>query len=33
MLKEKPGICLYEKKYYTEDIVQTKDNIEVPSMK
>ena len=29
MLKEKLGICLY----YTEDIMQTQDNTEAPSIK
>ena len=33
MLKEKLGVCLYEENYYTEDIIQTQDNIEVPSIK
>ena len=33
MLKEKFGICLYEENYYTENIIQTQDNIEVPSIK
>ena len=33
MLKEKLGICLYEEKYYTEDIIQTQVNTEVPSVK
>ena len=33
MLKEKIGICLYEENYYTEDIIQTQDNTEVPSIK
>ena len=33
MLKEKLGICLYEENYYTEDIIQTQDNTEVPSIK
>ena len=33
MLKEKLGICLYEDNYYTEDIIQTQDNTEVPSIK
>ena len=30
MLKEKLGICLYEENYYTEDIIQTQGNTEVP---
>ena len=33
MLKEKLGICLYEENYYTEDIIQTQDNTEVPTIK
>ena len=33
MLKEKLGICLYEENYYAEDIIQTQDNTEVPSIK
>ena len=33
MLKEKLGICPYEENYYTEEIVQIQDNIEVPSIK
>ena len=33
MLKEKLGICLYEENYYIEDIIQTQDNTEVPSIK
>ena len=33
MLKEKLGICFYEENYYTEDIIQTQDNTEVPSIK
>ena len=33
MLKEKIGICLYKENYYTEDIIQTQDNTEVPSIK
>ena len=33
ILKEKLGICLYEENYYTEDIIQTQDNTEVPSIK
>ena len=33
MFKEKLGICLYEENYYTEDIIQTQDNTEVPSIK
>ena len=32
MLKEKLGICLYEENYYTEEIIQTQDNTEVPSI-
>ena len=32
MLKEKLGICLYEENYYTEDIIQTQGNTEVPSI-
>ena len=32
MFKEKLGICLYEENYYTEDIIQTQDNTEVPSI-
>ena len=30
MLKEKPGICLYEENYYTEEIMQIQNNTEVP---
>ena len=33
MLKEKRGICLYEKNYYTEEIIQIQDNTEKPSIK
>ena len=33
MLKEKPGICLYEENYYTEEIIQIQDNTEKPSIK
>ena len=33
MLKEKLGTCLYEESYYTEDIIQTQDNTNVPSIK
>ena len=33
MLKEKLGICLYEENYYAEDIIQTQDNTETPSIK
>ena len=33
MFKEKLGICLYEENYYTEDIMQTQDNTEAPSIK
>ena len=33
MFKEKLGICLYEENYYTEEIIQTQDNTEVPSIK
>ena len=33
IFKEKLGICLYEEHYYTEDIIQTQDNTEVPSIK
>ena len=33
IFKEKLGISLYEENYYTEDIIQTQDNTEVPSIK
>ena len=33
MLKEKLGICIYEENYYTEEIIQIKDNTEKPSIK
>ena len=33
ILKEKLGICLYEENYYTQEIIQIKDNTEVPSIK
>ena len=33
MLKEKPGTCLYEENYYTEDIIQTQDNTKDTSIK
>ena len=33
MLKEKLGICLYEEKYFTEEIIQIQDNTDVPSIK
>ena len=33
MLKEKLGICLYEENHYTEEIIQTQDNTEKPSIK
>ena len=33
IFKEKIGICLYEKNYYTEQIIQIQDNTEVPSIK
>ena len=33
MLKKKLDICLCEENYYTEDIIQTQDNTEVPSIK
>ena len=33
MLKEKLAICLYEENYCTDDIIQTQDNAEVPSIK
>ena len=33
LIKEKLGICLYVENYYTEEIIQTQDNTEVPSIK
>ena len=33
MLKEKLGKGLYEENYYTEEIIQTQDNTEKPSIK
>ena len=33
MLKEKLGLCLYEKNYYTEGIIQIQDNTEDTSIK
>ena len=33
LIKEKLGICLYEENYYTEEIIQIKDNTEAPSIK
>ena len=33
MLKEKPGICLYEENYYTEETIEIQDNTEKPSIK
>ena len=31
--KEKLGICFYEENYYREEIIQIKDNTELPSIK
>ena len=33
MLKEKLGVCLYEKNYYSEETIQIQDNTEKPSIK
>ena len=27
LIKKTPGICLYEENYYTEETIQTQDNI------
>ena len=32
MFKEKLGICPYKENYYTEEIIQTQDNTEEPSI-
>ena len=33
LIKKKLGICLYDKNYYTEEIIQIQHNTEVPSIK